>query len=250
MRYFVCMLSKNEIKWVLSLKNKKYRHIHKAFVAEGPKLVNDLLLNDIIPIKIFTSSEINLGKERYNDKIQVVSDKELKKISNLKTPNGVLAVFEIKENENQVVHPLDQWGVAFENLQDPGNLGTILRTMDYLGIKHIYCSYDSVDVYNSKVVQASMGSIGRVNINYVDLPLFLKEQKAPVYLADMNGSPVHKTKLTKGIIVFGNEGNGLSEIIKNLGDNVISIPKFGKGESLNVAVSAGIICGWLSMQSN
>ncbi len=242
------MLSKNEIKWVLSLKNKKYRHIYKAFVAEGPKLVNDLLLNDIIPIKIFTSGKINLGKGNYIDRTQMITQAELKKISSLKTPNEVLTVFEMQSIESQPKHPTDQWGVAFENLQDPGNLGTILRTMDYLGINHVYCSHDSVDVYNSKVVQASMGSIGRVNLHYVDLPSFLKSQEVTIYAADMNGLSVNNTSIKNGIIVFGNEGNGLSEKIKSLSNKVISIPKYGNGESLNVAISAGIICGWLSMQ--
>lgn len=241
------MLSKNEIKWITSLKNKKYRHNHLAFLAEGPKLVNDLLLNELVPIKIYTIDGTFINSDRFSDKLVIITPSELKKISSLTTPNSILAVFEMKKESSEKLHPDSKWGFAFENLQDPGNLGTILRTMDWLGINHIYCSNDSVDVYNPKVVQATMGAIGRVNIHYVDLDSFLSLQEVPIYAADMGGDPINKTKLKKGIIVFGNEGNGLSKTIIDRVNQTISIPKYGKGESLNVAMSTGIIAAYLTM---
>jgi TrmH family RNA methyltransferase len=241
------MLSKNEIKWITSLKNKKYRHNHLAFLAEGPKLVNDLLLNALVPIKIYTLDDTFIDSDRFSDKLVIITPSELKKISSLKTPHSVLAVFEMKKESLEKLHPDTKWGFAFENLQDPGNLGTILRTMDWLGINHIYCSNDSVDVYNPKVVQATMGAIGRVSVQYVDLNSFLSQQEVPIYAADMGGEPINKTKLKKGIIVFGNEGNGLSKTITDRVNQIISIPKYGKGESLNVAMSTGIIAAYLTM---
>lgn len=220
-----------------------------AFLAEGPKLVNDLLLNDIVPIKIYTIDKSSIQSERYADKVIVVTEGELKKLSNLKTPNGVVGVFEINQDNKSIPHPASQWGFAFENLQDPGNLGTILRTMDWLNIQHIYCSHDSVDAYNPKVVQATMGAIARVKVQYVDLESFLSTQDVPIYAADMAGVPINTTPLDAGIIVFGNEGNGLSATIKEIADQLISIPKYGHGESLNVAMSAGMIGAWLAMNN-
>ncbi|MEZ5023979.1 MAG: RNA methyltransferase [Chitinophagales bacterium] len=209
--------------------------------------MNDLLLNALVPIKIYTLDDTFIDSDRFSDKLVIITPSELKKISSLKTPHSVLAVFEMKKESLEKLHPDTKWGFAFENLQDPGNLGTILRTMDWLGINHIYCSNDSVDVYNPKVVQATMGAIGRVSVQYVDLNSFLSQQEVPIYAADMGGEPINKTKLKKGIIVFGNEGNGLSKTITDRVNQIISIPKYGKGESLNVAMSTGIIAAYLTM---
>ena len=199
------MLSNKEIKWIISLKNKKYRHIHHAFIAEGPKLVNDLLINGLKPLKILKVADYNLMNDSFSDKVVNVDEKVLKKLTRLKHPNQILAVFEIPDVCNNTELKEGNWAIALDFIQDPGNLGTIIRTINYLGISNIYCSNDSVDLYNPKVVQATMGAIGRVKVSYVDLDEFLALQKAPIYITEMNGTSINKTNLKPGIIVFGNE---------------------------------------------
>lgn len=242
------MLSNKEIKWITSLKNKKYRHIHGAFIAEGPKLVNDLLINGLQPLKILKVADYILLKDGFEDKVVQVDNLTLKKLSLLQHPNQILAVFEMPKHEPIQSHPKGSWGVALDFIQDPGNLGTILRTMNYLGIEHIYLSEDSVDVYNPKVVQATMGAIGRLPVNYVALDSFLNNQNVPIYITEMGGTSINEADLTPGIIVFGNEGNGVRETIKQKFLNHISIPKLGEGESLNLAISTAIIGAWIKMK--
>jgi TrmH family RNA methyltransferase len=248
--YFVRMLSSKEIKWIISLKNKKYRYIHRAFIAEGPKLVNDLLINGLKPIKILKVADYLADFTAFNDKVVVVEPSVLQKVSCLQTAHQVLALFEMPDDSNMVHHPVGEWGIALDFIQDPGNLGTIIRTMNFLGIQHIYCSEDSVDVYNPKVVQASMGAIGRVKVSYVDLPTFLIGQPFPVYVTDMLGQSIAMLKLQPGVIVFGNEGNGVRPILKEQIQQHISIPKYGEGESLNLAIATAIVGGWIKMKEN
>jgi TrmH family RNA methyltransferase len=243
------MVSTKEIKWIISLKNKKYRYIHKAFIAEGPKLVNDLLINGLIPIKILKVADYLFNPPKFMEKVSNVSLEVMRKITCLQTPYQILAVFEMPAEAERIEHPKGEWGIALDFIQDPGNLGTIIRTMNFLGIQHIYCSEDSVDVYNPKVVQATMGAIGRINVHYLPLEALLDKKNYPVYLTDMQGTPINELELQPGIVVFGNEGNGVRDSLKAKIRQRISIPKFGEGESLNLAIATAIIGGWIKMKS-
>jgi len=235
------MLSKREIKWVNSLKNKKYRYIEQSYIAEGPRLVDDLLLNGQTAIKIFKTSDCLLKEENRAKDVQIVTGSELKNITALTHSHEVLAVFSMNGQPVPQSHKAGEWGIALDFIQDPGNLGTILRTMDWLAIDHLYCSNGSVDMYNPKVVQAAMGATARVKVTYVDLPEYLNACSVNKYAADMNGMPIGQQKIEPGILVFGNEGNGLSPEVREICDQSISIPRLGGGESLNVAISVSIM---------
>jgi len=233
-------LSKNHIKLITSLQQKKYRQKHKLFIAEGVKVVNELLNSAFDVKQLFATSDFVNSPRRAND--VEVSEAELKKISQLKTPNKVLGLFKIPEKL-----PTKNTGliVALDAINDPGNLGTIIRLCDWFGVQKLVCSTTTVDSYNQKVVQASMGSLTRVKIVYRDLKEFIAESSFPTFIADMNGENVYKTKLPKeAILVMGNEANGVSDEIKSLIKNKISIPQFGKNqqtESLNVATATAIL---------
>ena len=171
-----------------------------------------------------------------------MTNQELKKISSLKTPNKVLALFKIpsekKVNSSGLI-------VALDTINDPGNLGTIIRLCDWFGVEQLVCSKETVDCYNTKVVQASMGSLTRVSTSYLNLPEYLKTVSIPIYIADMNGVNIHKTNLpTSAVLVMGNEANGISDTLKSLISNKISIPRYGDSmqvESLNVATATAIL---------
>ena len=245
------MLSNRDIKWINSLKNRKYRLKHKAYIAEGPRLINELILNGQTPLKIFRTVDVHVEREYDERVMSTISLHELKKISTLVQPNGVLAVFELpdtKVSDIEQAHPKGEWGFALDFLQDPGNLGTIIRTLAWLGIEHLYCSHDSVDVFNPKVIQASMGGIGRLLPRYVDLADYLRKQEVPIYAADMNGDTIGAVVPEPGIIVLGNEGQGLSDEIRKICVKAISIPRLGSGESLNVGVSAAILAAWVRIR--
>jgi len=242
------MLSKREIKWINALKNKKYRYIEHAYIAEGPRLVDDLLLNGQTALKIFKTKDCSLKGEQHAQASTIISEQELKKISCLSQPHQVLGVFEIPVKTSVESHDEGTWGLALDFIQDPGNLGTIIRTMDWLGIHQIYCSNNSVDMYNPKVVQAAMGSTSRVNIYYVDLLDFLSRSTVNKYAADMDGKPINNASPEPGIIVLGNEGKGLSAPIRKICDAVLSVPRLGGGESLNVAVSAAIMAALVKLK--
>ena len=172
----------------------------------------------------------------------LIHENDLKKISALATPNSCLAVFKIP-NENEIVE--DGLIVALDSIRDPGNMGTILRLCDWFGVQQIVCSKETVDIYNPKVVQATMGSITRVNVNYVDLNAFISNTHLPVFGTFMDGNNIYKTSLPhEGIIIMGNEANGISDELENLVQNRLSIPRFGilkKTESLNVATATAIV---------
>lgn len=232
------MVTKNQIKLVASLKQKKYRSQHGLFVVEGEKLVKELLQSGVRPYIIFTDEK--LGSINFKEAEQV-SGAVLKQMSSLKQPNGVLGVFHI--SEPNVVDDRD-WIVALDAVRDPGNLGTIIRLCDWFGIKHLVCSTDTVDCYNPKVLQATMGSIARVNMVYTDLPDFLKKAGSPVYGAFMYGEPIYGKSLPEnGILVMGNEANGISDKVSKWVTERISIPQFGgeTAESLNVATATAIL---------
>lgn len=234
------MVSKNQIKLITSLQQKKYRKEHQLFLAEGKKVIQELLQSNFELESLFATSAI--FPEINSNKITLVSDADLKKITALTTANDCLAVFKIpvqkKINASGLI-------VALDDIRDPGNLGTIIRLCDWFGIKELICSEETVDIYNPKVVQATMGSIARVNISYLNLENYIKETKLPVFGTFMDGKNIYKTELpTEGIIVMGNEANGISTSIENLAKNRLSIPRFGdlqQTESLNVATATSII---------
>lgn len=229
-------LSKNHLKLITSLRQKKYRQKHKMFVVEGMKGVNEFLNSSFECYLLFS---IDADFETKRD-FHIISDEDLKKVSHLVTPNKVLAVFRIPEPSDIKSGLI----LALDDINDPGNLGTIIRLCDWFGIDQLICSPQTVDCYNSKVVQASMGSLTRVSINYTDLTNYLSNTQLPVYIADMNGKSVYQARLPEhGILVMGNEANGISESVKELATAIISIPRFGdlqQTESLNVATATAI----------
>lgn len=232
------MLTKSQIKLITSLKQKKYRQQEGLFVAEGLKTIKELLHSSLKLHHIFTTTSFNMEVKEET----IISEKELKKISFLTTPNKALAVFKIPETSP--VHS-NNLIVALDDVRDPGNLGTIIRLCDWFGIADLVCSTATVDCYNSKVIQATMGSITRVNVSYLNLENFLKESKTEVFGAFMDGENVYKSELpTQGVLVLGNEANGISPAVETLVTKRISIPRFGQlqaTESLNVATATAIL---------
>ncbi|MDR6301288.1 TrmH family RNA methyltransferase [Mesonia maritima] len=208
-------------------------------MAEGIKVIKELLKSDFELEMIFSEVDMFFTAK---DKLEIISPEILKKISNLSTPQTALALFKIPQHT--ISADLD-FAVALDGIRDPGNLGTIIRLCDWFGVSHLICSQDTVDCYNPKVVQATMGSIARVNIIYTDLKTFIEKSNLPVYGAFMNGENIYKKSFSpKGIVVLGNEANGISSAIERLISQKISIPQFGenqKTESLNVATATAIL---------
>lgn len=234
------MVSKNQIKAITGLQQKKYRKEQKMFFAEGIKVVQELLNSNFELHQIYTVDDA--FKNLASDKITNITDDELKKISALTTPNSCLAVFHMPEQSKLINSGLI---IALDDVRDPGNLGTIIRLCDWFGIETLVCSEQCADVYNPKVVQATMGSIARVNVVYTDLADYLSASSLPVYGTFMDGENIYKSDLSQnGIIIMGNEANGISPEIERLVNQRISIPRFGKlkqTESLNVATAASIV---------
>ncbi|TMM56169.1 RNA methyltransferase [Maribacter algarum] len=233
------MLVKSQIKLIRSLQQKKYRNQHGLFFVEGKKTVNELLDSDYTPHSVFSTDPKVFDVP--NDILTEVTLTDLKQMSTLKNPNGVLGIFHIPEKE-QV--EFKDWIVVLDDIRDPGNLGTIIRLCDWFGIHDLVCSQNTVDCYNPKVLQATMGSISRVNISYRNLPDFLKDSKIPIYGAFMDGVSVYQNKLPeKGIIILGNEGNGISSEVETMVSEKVSIPQYGNSttESLNVATATAIL---------
>lgn len=234
------MLSKNQIKLVRSLEMKKNRKRENLFVAEGPKVVGDLLQAGFQPHSIFSTTP--------REKATLVTDEELHRISFLQHPQGLLALFEIPSSP--VCQPTalaSRLSLALDGIQDPGNLGTIIRIADWFGIDAIYCSADTADVYNPKVVQATMGSLAHVPIIYTDLVELLSKADCPIYGTLLDGEDIYQQPLSPhGVIVMGNEGNGISQEVRPLVTHRLLIPNFSHAsetaESLNVAIATAITC--------
>ncbi len=247
------MISLNRIKQINLLKNKKYRLKYNNFVAEGRKIVGELLESDIkIEYIVATENWIDNNKlENSSFEIIPVTEKELKKISSLTTAQDVLAVVEIPKLVFDNKEISENLSIVLDGIQDPGNLGTIIRLSDWFGIKKIFCSQNTVDLYNSKVIQATMGAFLRVNVHYLDIENLIADySKLPdfeIFGTFMEGENIYKKNLpNKGFIVMGNEGNGISSNISHLISSKISIPNFStnpeKTESLNVAIATAIVC--------
>ena len=246
------MLSKNKIKFIHSLSIKKNRDSLGLFCAEGEKCVEDLLSHFKCQTLIATKEWIEEKQFKAKEIIYITSAEELKPISSHKTPQPVFAVFE-KSAKDLIVNDLfSQLSLVLDEVQDPGNLGTIVRIADWFGIHNIICSKNTVDIFNPKALQATMGAAARVCVHYVDLVDFLKKilnknPNFPIYGTFLSGENIYETPLDKnGLIVMGNEGNGICKEIENLVSQKLLIPNYPEGEktseSLNVSVATAIVC--------
>lgn len=249
------MLSKNQIKFLNELKQKKGREEHNLFVAEGPKIVAELLSSEI-SVKQIYAVPAAFVKLKIKSSVECIEIKpsELERISSLTTPNEILAVCEIPAFKLDNSGLIDKLTLLLDTIKDPGNLGTIIRVADWFGIDTIVCSEQSADVFNPKVVQATMGSITRVKIHYTDLSFFLaqnkKETKLPVYGALLEGENIYKQQLpSAALILIGNESRGISSELIPFVTHKTRIPSFshfkslqGETESLNAAIATSIIC--------
>ncbi|WP_321346729.1 RNA methyltransferase [uncultured Draconibacterium sp.] len=247
------MIGKSTTKLINSLASKKYRSKENLFLIEGDKMVKEAIESELkIKLLIVTSQFLNLNKiaDNFAERIIETDATELKKVSLLQHPQNSLAVCYIPGKQKMPVSLPDGLSVYLDGIQDPGNLGTILRICDWYGIQNIFCSPDSVDLYNPKVIQASMGSFNRINLNecaFGDLAVLAQKAKIPVFGAFMNGDNIYQQKLPKqAVIVMGNEGNGIRPNVEKQISNRLSIPNFSentiKAESLNVSVATAIIC--------
>jgi len=250
------MLSKAKIKLVRLLEKKKYRDEYRLFIAEGNKLVSDM-----IP---FFACEWMIARQAWIDtqptltgfetllgfkvkELIVAEEDEIRKVSLLKNPQDVLAVFRIPAYRIEEVDPSSTLVLALDGIQDPGNLGTMIRLADWFGIEHMVCSHDTADAFGPKAVQATMGALTRVKIHYIDLEEFLSNRNVPLYGTFLDGVSIYEEQLTSnGIIIIGNEGNGIRPSIASLVNQRLFIPNFPptspKPDSLNAAISAAIIC--------
>ena len=230
------MITKNQIKFIKSLSLKKNRIKEQLFIAEGEKIVSELLRSDFEIKNIYATKEWKVS----NDNITQISNAELQRISNLKSPNKVLAVVQFK-NHKIIKH--DGITLVLDEINDPGNLGTIIRMCDWFGVKQIICSKNTVDIFNPKVVQSAMGSAFRVQVNYTDLENYLSDITTPIYGAFMDGKNLKEVKIPKSAhLVMGNEANGISAEINKLITDKVAIKNIGKSaESLNVAVATSIL---------
>jgi len=246
------MLSKAQSKHIRSLTQQKFRNEHNQFIAEGSKIAGEWLRSNQIILKIVATKEWIIENtpliERHPEaEVIEVTEEELMSVSALQTTNSVLLVMAIPPP--QVMPVANQWYMALDTIQDPGNMGTLMRIADWYGIAHILCSQNCVDIYNPKVVQSAMGAHTRVMVHYINLPTVLQEMKLPVYAAVLGGTNVYDCSRTdKGVIVIGNESKGISDGITDIATHCITIPRKGGAESLNAAVSAGILCALLLPQ--
>ena len=241
------MVSRSQLKYIQSLGQKKYRDEQGVFVAEGPKLIKELIESHVELMHVYALNEwIEGNKDLLKDiNVTAISEAELERISQLTTPNKILAI--AKKFETNEPWIKERISLVLDAIRDPGNLGTIIRIADWFGISQIICSADCTDMYNSKVVQATMGSIARVNVFYTDLPVWLKQRSGVrIYAAMLEGKDVTKmSPITEGLIIIGNESMGIDKEVLQCANEKISIPRKGSAESLNAAVATGIILSHL-----
>jgi len=258
------LISTQQIKLIRALHQKKYRDKYDLFIAEGFKLVNEALSSvpSLIKFLAFTSQtqdQINIHKVHKNTSLLEVTEKEFNKFTLQTTPQGILAV--LKKPLTPLPEPLEikDISLVLDKIQDPGNFGTIIRLADWFGMNQIFCSMNTVDCYNAKVVQASMGAIFRVNIHYIELKEFLNEIKQNkthhIYGTSLNGSNLFTTNLQKpALIILGNESGGMDDNLIDVSEKNLLIPNYSnykdKSESLNVSMAAAIICAELRRQTS
>ena len=246
------MLSKAKIKLIQSLDQKKKRREERLFVAEGPKVVGDLMPYFSCRLLIAEASWLALHPEVSATEIIEVTNEELRKASFLKAPQEVLALFELPTYSTPHDVVKKELCLALDDVQDPGNLGTIIRVADWFGIRHIFCSIGTTDAFSPKTIQATMGAISRVQIHYVDLYSFLhhtriESSSTPIYGTFLEGKNIYREALSpNGVIIMGNEGNGISSKVEEMVTNKLFIPNYPEGcatsESLNVAIATAITC--------
>ncbi len=254
MSYCYIMITQQDIKYIRSLRQNKFRKIHNEFIIEGPKSILELINTKIKILKIYAletwiEDNINIIS---NVNYEIIKEKQLKQLSNQKTPNQAIAIAEIPEHKLAPSIFNNELILVLDNINDPGNFGTIIRTADWFGIKHIICSTDTVDAYNPKIVQASMGSIGRVNIYYEYLQAMLSSvaHSIPVYGTFINAENINKktNNHKNALVIIGNEANGISKELLPFIKHKITIPSYknennnSQVESLNASVATAIIC--------
>ncbi len=243
------MLSKAQNKYIRSLSQQKYRSEHGVFVVEGDKIAREWLAEShriqyIVAREQWLQDNVKLTAKHTDAVVASVSEQELQTVSQLQKANEVLLVV-YRDNDNATL-PASEWCIALDTLQDPGNMGTIIRIADWFGIRHVIATQDSVDFYNPKVIQAAMGGHLRVQLHGADISQFIAQSDMPIYAAALDGGNIYNLKDVKpGVIVIGNESKGISAAIMQQATKKITIPRIGGAESLNAAVSAGIICALL-----
>jgi len=248
------MLSKSQIGFIKSLHQKKYRKENEIFIIEGLKSIIEFIpsayqLHSIYYLAEYRSLLPNLPS---NIKLFEVNNAELDKISTLHTPQGILALVNFpKKSIFNLADLQNNFTLVLDGIQDPGNLGTIIRTADWFGFKNIICSLNTVEIYNPKTIQATMGSLCRVNIYEQDLPEWLKHIGIPIFGALLEGENSYTINWGKeGLLILGNEGQGISAEVLKFIQHPVTIPRIGSAESLNVAISAGILCSEISRNLN
>lgn len=247
-------LSKAKIKLIRSLEQKKQRDTHRLFVAEGPKLVDELWDYFECSLLVATEQWVNEHRNYKADELIIVNQRELTQASALKTPQQVLALFKQPNYPMEVEAINNSLCLALDGIQDPGNLGTIVRLADWFGIEHIFCSPHTADIYNTKAIQATMGGLARVKMHYTSLIDLIKEVDAPVYGTFLDGETIYDKNLSqKGLIVMGNEGQGISPELETLITHKLYIPNYplnkDSAESLNVAIATAVVCSEFRRQA-
>jgi TrmH family RNA methyltransferase len=238
------MVSKSKIKFIKSLQVKKYRKQEQCFVVEGAKSVKELLNSDFEVTWLAGKVEFLLQNEEIlrRKRVEAVeaTEKELTQVGSFQTNDAAIALAHIKDNK---LPPIShEFCVVLDDLRDPGNVGTIIRTADWYGIKNIIASEETADFYNPKTISATMGSFCRVNVFYANLPQFFETNALPVFGTFMNGTDVHQVEFGKGgLIVIGNESNGICDEVAGYVQQRITIPRLGSAESLNAAIATGIV---------
>jgi RNA methyltransferase, TrmH family len=237
------MLSKAKIKFIKSLQLKKYRKEEQSFVVEGAKSVQEVLASDFeIVVLVATKEFLASTKPRGSFETIEVNEKELHGLGEFQTNDSALAVVKCKPN-NSLEVTADEFALILDDIRDPGNLGTIIRTADWFGIHKVIASSETADFYSGKVISATMGSFTRVKIFYTDLDVYLARVTMPVFGAFLDGTNLADVDFGEGgLIVIGNESKGIHPNLKRFITQKITIPKFGQAESLNAGIAAGIIC--------
>ncbi len=242
-------ISKNKIKFIRSLEQKKVRREERVFMAEGPKLTADLLGHFRCRYLAATDDWLASHNTIEADEIDTATIDEIARASLLKTPQDVIAIFDQREEKTDITVIEKQLCLALDDVQDPGNLGTIIRIADWFGIEHIFCSTNTVDVFSPKVVQATMGALSRVHLHYVSLTELIGKlnKNVPIYGTLLDGTNIYTQELsTTGLIVMGNEGNGITAEVRQLINRKLYIPNYPEGrdtsESLNVAIATAVTC--------
>ena len=239
------MLSKSQISLIKSLHLKKFRKTHNLFIVEGIKSITEFINEEYVLHSIYYLPEMSSKVVNFPQIIKgnEISSDELKKISTLTNPQGILAVFRTLYFDLKVEDLKNKFSLALDFIQDPGNLGTIIRTADWFGMDTLICSMDTADIYNPKVIQASMGSLARIKVFYCDLKEWLPKCELKIYGAVLDGESIYESDFSdEGIILMGNESHGISEQLAALVTQKLTIPSFGSAESLNVAIATAVIC--------